>query len=87
MKKLYVLLLLFFICGSLFFYGIAVKANELVHKVSIENITLKQKIDSLNQEILCKDIDLGRYEYTIEEFEQTNPKAANEFYKILSNKE
>lgn len=87
MKKLFVFILLFFLCGSLFFYGIAVKANQIAHEVSIENNILKLKVDSLNQEILCKDIDLGRYEYTIEELEETNPKAANEFYKILLNKE
>ena len=87
MKKLFIFILLFFLCGSLFFYGIAVKANQIAHEVSIENNILKLKVDSLNQEILCKDIDLGRYEYMLEQLEDTNPKAAEEVNKILSQTE
>jgi len=84
MKKLFVFICLFFACGALFFYGIAIKANEIVHRVSIENNFLKQKMDSLSQEIICKDIDLGRYEYMLEELEEENPKAAKVVYEILS---
>ena len=87
MKKVYIFLLLFFLCGSLFFYGIAIKANQIAHEVSIENNILKLKSDSLSQEILCKDIDLGRYEYMIEELEDTNPKAAEAVNQILSKTE
>jgi hypothetical protein len=87
MKKLFVFMLLFFLCGALFFYGVAVKANQIAHEVSIENSVLKQRIDSLSQEILCKDIDLGRYEYMLEELEETNPEASKVVNEILSKTE
>jgi hypothetical protein len=48
---------------------------------------LQTTIDSLKQECLFKDIDLGRYEYTIDQLEDTNPQAAKAFDDILSNAE
>ena len=87
MKKIFVFILLFFLLGSLFFYGIAIKANDIANKKMMENNILINRIDSLKQEILCRDIDLGRYEYMIEEIEDTNPKAAQAINEILSQTE
>jgi hypothetical protein len=48
---------------------------------------LQSTVDSLKQECLSKDIDLGRYEYSLEQLEDVNPQASQAFYEILSNAE
>ena len=48
--------------------------------------SLLHLVDSLNYELLPKDIELGRYQVAFDIFAEQNPKAAEEYAEILSTR-
>ena len=86
-NKILAIALVLSFCFILFFYQIALTAANLMEKSKIETKRLNQTVDSLKQEILIRDFDLGRYEYMLDELEDVNPDAAEKIYEILSQTE
>jgi hypothetical protein len=50
----------------------------------IEKSILEKQRDSLSSELFIKDVELGRYEIALEILKESNPKAHNEYLKIIS---
>lgn len=75
-KNLFIVIFLFLLQIVLIFV-MSIKHKELVY----EYAETSKIIDSLKQEILVKDIELGRYEYTYENIDSTCQEKIDSIYK------
>jgi hypothetical protein len=59
--------------------------NERVNQFKIEVKTLQNVADSLHDEVFNANVQLGRYELSLDHLDEVNPKAALEFVNYMSH--
>ena len=60
-----------------------IKKLSATNKVNIELI--ENTCDSLKDEIFARDVEVGRYELTLDHLKEVNPKAGTEFENYMSH--
>ena len=59
--------------------------NERINQFKVEVKTLQSTTDSLRDENFIKDVEIGRYELTLDYLQEVNPKAALQFVNYMSH--
>ena len=59
--------------------------NERINQFKVEVKTLQSTTDSLRDENFIKDVEIGRYELTLDHLQEVNPKAALQFVNYMSH--
>jgi hypothetical protein len=59
--------------------------NERINQFKVEVKTLQNVTDSLHDESFNANVQLGRYELTLDHLQEVNPKAALEFVNYMNH--
>jgi len=59
--------------------------NERINQFKVEVKTLQNVTDSLHDESFNANVQLGRYELTLDHLQEANPKAALEFVNYMNH--
>jgi hypothetical protein len=62
--------------------------NKQLKELKVENGSIElltNQCDSLKSEMFSRDVEVGRYELTLEYLKEVNPKAAKEFEDYMSH--
>ena len=59
--------------------------NERINQFKVEVKTLQNVTDSLHDESFNANVQLGRYELTLDHLQESNPKAALEFVNYMNH--
>jgi hypothetical protein len=59
--------------------------NERINQFKVEVKTLQSISDSLHDESFNANVQLGRYELTLDHLQEVNPKAALEFVNYMNH--
>ncbi len=59
--------------------------NERINQFKVEVKTLQSTADSLHDESFNANVQLGRYELTLDHLQEVNPKAALQFVNYMNH--